>query len=198
MKALAVGVFLFAWGYFLRLLERAGLIAWRFLLGCGGLFLVLMLFLRTELTGICVNCVCALAGIVGSLTHTFSAYAQYGILYIQAKGGSLTLLVNYECSGMIEVAGYLSLLAFDRVYDYLERWVLGAVGTAYLLAADAIRLTLIAEIVHSFGVSAYYAAHLLVGRALFYIFDIVLYYCIFTREQVARMKLESFSYRRLG
>lgn len=195
MKLLIVAALLAGWGYLLRLLARAELTAWRFLTGCGGLFLLLMLFLRPLLSEVCVRCVCLWAGIIGGLTHTFSAYVPYGILCVQAGTGAFTLMVDLECSGMIEVAGYLSLLAFYRTYDLWERWLLGILGAVYLLGADVIRLTVIAWMVHFLGAGAYYAAHLFVGRILFYLFSTVLYYRVFTMGQVARIKLGSFSYR---
>lgn len=194
MNFLVIGIALLLWGYVLGLLARAGLLAWRFLLGCGGIFLFFMLCLRPLATGICVQWVCALAGVIGEWTHTFSSYVQYGVLYIPAKGGALTLLVNFECSGAIEISGYLSLLAFYTVYDYLERGILGVAGAAYLLAADVLRLTLIAEIVRFFGIGAYYAAHIFVGRLLFYMCSILLYYYVFTQRQVTRVKIGNFSY----
>lgn len=195
MKVLVIGILLILWGYLIRLLTRAGLAAWRFLLGSGGLFLFLMLVLQPLLTGACVRCTCALAGIIGDMTNTFATYPQYSILYIPARGSAITLLVDFECSGMIEIMGYLSLLAFYTVYDHLERWMVGLAGVAYILAVNILRLVLISELVHFLGAGVYYVTHAFVGRIFFCLCNTALYYYVFTKAQVKRMKVVSFSYR---
>ncbi len=195
MKLLTGGAALLLWWYLLRLLKRANLNAWRYFAGVAGVLLFLLLFLRPLLSQLCTACVCTLARLVGQMSHTFTVHPQYGVLYIPTAKGAVTLLVNFECSGVAELGGYLSLLSFYPVYSCWERWGAGLAGGVYILVANGMRLVLIAELVHFLGPGVYYVAHVFIGRIFFYGCSTALYYVVFTRGQVARMKVGTFPYR---
>lgn len=195
MKLLAVGAFLLLWRCALRLLNRTGLFTWHFLTGFGGLYFLLQWAVGTRLTRAWENGVYALAGAFGRLSHTFVFESSYAILYIPVQGGAVTLPVSSEYAGVAEVIVYLSLLAFYSVYTRRERWLLGVAGCAYIAAAGALRLILMAETVHRFGAGAYYAAQFCVGPVFFCIYSVTLYYWVFTRGQVMRITVGYFPYR---
>lgn len=182
------------WLYLLHAMKRAQLGAWRFFVGCIGLFLFLMVFIRPYVTEPLARCVCALSGVVGSFTDTFAAYFKYGIIYVPSGAESITLMVDFECSGVIEIMVYISLLIFFDVYSRVEKIIVGIGGVACLMLCNALRIVIIAEMVHFFGVDAYYAAHAFVGRIFFYLCSIILYFYVFTKPQVVRMKVGSFAY----
>ena len=89
---------------------------------------------------------------------------------------------------------YLSILTFYRVYSVSERAILSAVGFIYIIVANALRIIIIATMIHFGGEDMYYIAHTYVGRIFFYAATIVLYFYVFTKSQVVRMKVGSFSY----
>ena len=89
------------WVYLLWVLRRAELHAWRFLWGSMGLFILMMVGVRPWLNRPLARYVCAIAGVAGRLTGAFTAYFKYGILYIPAAESSVTLQVDFECSGVI-------------------------------------------------------------------------------------------------
>ena len=89
---------------------------------------------------------------------------------------------------------YLSLLVFFRVYSVYERIVIGVLGTVYIMVCNALRITLICEAVHIWGIEAYYVSHTFIGRIFFYIFTIILYFYIFTKPQIVQMKVGNFAY----
>ena len=62
------------------------------------------------------------------------------------------------------------------------------------MLANAFRILVICFAVCIFGPGAYYVVHAIVGRILFYILSIYLYFYIFTKPQVVRMKVGSFVY----
>jgi len=188
--AVAVAV----WIFILYVLDRAGLYFWKFLLGCMGLFILMMVTVRPLFTEELARAVSALAGGVGDLTGTFSAYFKYGIIFIRTAAGSVTLKIDFECSGIIEIMAYISLLSFFRVYTIFERFLVGFVGTFYLIFANALRITLICIVVHFVGPGAYFVMHAIVGRLFFYFLSILLYYFVFTKTQVIRTKVGSFTY----
>lgn len=182
------------WVYLLHVLNRAQLPFWRFLVGSTGLFIALMFLLQPVLTLPMARLVSALAGIVGRLTGAFDAYFKYGILFIETAEGSLTLQVDFECSGIIEIFAYLSLLAFFPIYKRHEKFVVGVTGTAYIVVCNALRVTLICLAAHIWGAGVYYVMHTFVGRIFFYGMSILLYFYVFTKPQVIQIKVGGFTY----
>lgn len=162
--------------------------------GMLGMFVLMMVFVRPWATQPLARIVAALAGFVGRLTGTFTPFFKYGILFVETKQGSITLQIDFECSGIIEIMVYLSILAFFRVYTVSERAILSAVGFIYIIVANALRIIIIATMIHFGGEDMYYIAHTYIGRIFFYAATIVLYFYVFTKSQVVRMKVGSFSY----
>lgn len=184
------------WLYVLHVLSRANLAFWRFAVGSLGLFVLLMIFVRPWATQPLAQVVAGVSGIVGSLTHTFEAFFRYGVLFVDSAEGPITLKIDFECSGIIEIMAFVSLLSFFQVYNRSERVIVGIAGTLFILLANAIRIVLICELIHFMGPGVYYAAHSLVGRLVFYALTVWLYFYVFTKPQVVRMRVGRFSYER--
>ncbi|MBO5621850.1 MAG: exosortase family protein XrtG [Butyrivibrio sp.] len=163
-------------------------------IGMGGLFILMMIFLRPIATMPLARIVAALAGLFGRVTGFFSAFFKYGIIFVETQGGSMTLQIDFECSGIIEIMVYIAILAFFKVYTISERAILSAVGVIYIILANALRIIIIATMIHFGGEQMYYIAHTYVGRIFFYAATVVLYFYVFTKSQVVRMKVGSFSY----
>ncbi len=163
-------------------------------IGMGGLFILMMIFLRPIATMPLARIVAALAGLFGRVTGFFSAFFKYGIIFVETAGGSMTLQIDFECSGIIEIMVYIAILAFFKVYTISERAILSAVGVIYIILANALRIIIIATMIHFGGEQMYYIAHTYVGRVFFYAATVVLYFYVFTKSQVVRMKVGSFSY----
>ena len=166
--------------------------------GMCGLFIIMMVFVRPIATMPLARIVAAIAGFFGRITGTFSAFFKYGIIFVETAEGSMTLQIDFECSGIIEIMVYLSILAFFRVYTIPERAILSAVGVIYIVLANALRIVLIAEMIHFGGPKMYYVAHTYLGRIFFYAATVVLYFYVFTKSQVVRMKVGSFTYDKAG
>ncbi len=175
---------------FYRIKNQAAFIT----VGMVGLFVLMMVFVRPVATMPLARIVAAVAGFIGRLTGTFTPFFKYGILFIETGQGSITLQIDFECSGIIEIMVYLSILAFYRVYSVTERAILSAVGVIYIIIANALRIVIISVMIHYGGESMYYIAHTYIGRIFFYAATIVLYFYVFTKSQVVRMKVGSFSY----
>lgn len=194
MNWIFVAVVIIAWIYVLNVLDRAKLEFWRYMAGSMGLFIILMITLREHITLPLARGVAAMAGIIGDLTNTFVAYFKYGIIFIETETGSMTLQIDMECSGVIEIMAFLSLLIFFRVYNRYERIIVGVLGTAYVMVCNALRIVLICEAVHFFGADAYFIAHTFVGRIFFYVLTVILYFYVFTKTHIIKMKVGNFSY----
>jgi exosortase family protein XrtG len=182
------------WILNLRILYRIKNQAAFITVGMVGLFVLMMVFIRPIAVMPLARVVAAVAGFFGRITGFFNAFFKYGILFVETPSGSITLQIDFECSGVIEIMVYLSILAFYRVYTVTERAILCAVGFVYIILANALRIILIATMIHFGGEQMYYIAHTYLGRIFFYAATIVLYFYVFTKSQVVRMKVGSFSY----
>ena len=99
-----------------------------------------------------------------------------------------------ECSGIIEIMAFISLLAFFDVYKRPEKIAVGIAGVAGIMLANALRIVLICEIVHFCGVDAYSVAHTFIGRLFFYALTVLLYFYVFTKPHIVSMKVGGFLY----
>ena len=194
MKYIIAVIFLLIWLYLLWVTERAKLNFWHYIVGAMGLFLFMMIWIRPVMTEPLARSVAAFAGLVGKLTNTFSPYFKYGILFVQSAAGAVTLQIDFECSGIIEIMAFLSLLVFFRVYSVPERVIVGIMGVWYIMLANALRIIIICEMIHFIGIDVYYMAHTIVGRLVFYALSVLLYFYVFTKPQIIRMKIGRFSY----
>ena len=173
-------IFLVVWLYILHVTKKAKLPFWHFLWGSAGLFVIIFVGFKDVLTQPMANIVAAVAGIVGKMTGVFEPYYKYGIIF--------------ECSGIIEITAFLSLLIFFNVYSRYEKVIIGCIGTVYIIVANALRIILICLIIHFKGVDYYYISHALIGRIFFYILSIILYFYVFTKAQIISQKVGGFGY----
>ena len=182
------------WIYLLYVTNRTKLNFWHFIVGAAGLFIIMMFTVRPLLTEPLARGVAAIAGLFGSLTNTFSPFFRYGILFVNSTAGAITLQIDFECSGIIEIMAFLSLLVFFRVYSKAERIIVGIIGVVYIMLANALRIIIICEMIHFMGTDVYYMAHTIIGRLVFYTLSVVMYFYVFTKPQIVRMKIGKFKY----
>lgn len=194
MSYIVYGSIFIVWIYLLHVLTRSKLLFWRFLLGAFGLFVFLMATVQPILTKPLAQVVAVISGGFGRLTGMFTAFLKYGILFIHSSGESITLQIDLECSGIIEILAFLSLLAFFEVYNINEKIMVGILGVIGIILANAFRIIVICELIYIGGTNMYYIAHTIIGRLVFYGMSIVLYFYVFTRPQIIRTKVGRFTY----
>lgn len=187
-------IFLVVWGYILHVMKKAELKAWKFFWGSCGLFILMMIFVRPFFTESLARTVVSLAGILGKWTGMYSSYFKYGVIFIDSVSGSISLLIDFECSGILEIMAFIALLAFYEVYSVYERILISIIGIAYIILANAFRIFIICAVIHFNGISAYNVAHTIIGRIVFYTLSIILYFYVFTKGQIRRQRVGGFSY----
>lgn len=195
MNVLVVLSFVF-WLYFLNVFKRAKLDYFRFIWGSVGLFVFMMIVLQPMLIRPLTQLVASATGVVGKTTGLFEAYQDYSVLFITTPSSntSISLYIDYECSGVIEMMAFVSLLAFFRVYNVGQRVVISIVGCISIFMFNIIRIFIICISVYLWGNNAYYLAHTIVGRLVFYVLSVILYYYIFTHAHIIKQKTGGFSY----
>ncbi|WP_167958717.1 exosortase family protein XrtG [Anaerosporobacter faecicola] len=182
------------WLYVLTVLKRANLEFWHFLIGSAGLFAFFMIFIQPMVTEVLVKAVTIVTGRIGEQLHMFEGYYEYAILFVKNKKGAISILVDYECAGSIEMAAFFSLLFFFPVYITMEKLLVALFGLLYLFFANVIRMSVICMIISGFGNDSYFFAHTIVGRVIFYGLSMLLYYMVFTKAQVIRQKVGNIQY----
>lgn len=182
------------WIYLLTVLERAKLSFFKFLVGSVGIFILMMVTLQPIVTVPLQKIVAASMGVLGNLTKMFYSYYQYSLIFIQRANEAISLYIDYECSGVIEIFAYISLLAFFPLYNFGEKIVAGAIGVIWVFASNILRLLVICILIYFFGNDIYFFAHAIFGRIIFYGLTITLYFNVFTKAQILRQKVGKFSY----
>lgn len=192
---IAVGLIIVGiWLYILYVMKRCKLYYGYFAVGSFGFFILSMVWIRPLVLEPLASVVAAIAGVFGDLTGTFTAFFKYGILLIYTDTASLTLQIDFECSGIIEILAFLSLLLFFSVYKVKERILVGVIGTILIILSNVLRIIVICELIHFFGADIYFVAHAIIGRLVFYVLSVLLYFYVFTKPQIIRTRLGKFSY----
>lgn len=193
-KKIIIAVITVVWIYLLTVFKRKKFDFFYFVVGSVGAFFYSFFLLQPILTGPLARLVCYLTGLLGDLTGMFQAYSDYGILFIEHMDGPISLYIDFECAGLVEILVYIVLVGFYAVYNWKEKLALFAGGILWIMAANVFRLFVICCIIHIWGNEAYYMAHTIVGRLLFYGLSICLYFYVFTRAQIRKQRVGGFGY----
>lgn len=185
---------LIIWLFILHILNKSKLNFWHFIVGSAGAFILMLVFLQPVLTQPLARIVALLASLPGKIGDMYSAHYKYGVIFVQSAVGAISLKIDFECSGIIEIIAYLSLLIFYRVYTVYERVYVGVLGIIAMVLANALRITVICMIIYFGGIDMYYIAHTFVGRFVFYGLSVMIYFYVFTKPQIIKQKVGSFRY----
>lgn len=195
MTKAVIGIIVFLlWLILIRILRKSGLKFWKFLVGALGLFLILFIFVQPLITSYLSQIVALIASFPGKALGFFEAYYRYGTIFVDSADGAMTLQIDLECSGIIEIMAFASLLSFFDVYSIYERVVVGVMGTIAIVISNALRICIICMMIHWKGSGIYYIAHTIVGRMVFYALSIILYFYVFTKPQIIKQKVGKFKY----
>lgn len=195
MNFLVLGAVI-VWAYLLSVLKRGKLDFFRYIIGSLGVFVFSMIYIEPRITEILVQLVTSVSGVFGKLTGVFEAYRDYSILFVenQVTNEAISLYVDYECSGVIEMLVFVALLTFFQVYEVWQRIVIGILGCIAIFFSNVSRIFLICFIIKIGGNRLYYVAHTIIGRLFFYVLAILLYYFVFTYAQIKKQKIGGFNY----
>ena len=182
------------WIYLLTVLKRGKLDFWYFIAGSVGLFIFSIIWIEPLVVGPMQKAVAAAAGIPGRLTGIYESYFQKGIIFISTGGTSLSLYIDFECSGIIETLAFFALLWFFPVYRLYEKVVVSIAGGLLIFASNVLRIFVICLVVYFFGGDMYFLAHTIIGRLVFYACTITLYFYVFTKSQIIRQKVGALRY----
>ena len=188
-----------AWLYVLSVLKRIGWSAAYVVLGVVGTFLIIISLANNNVISFLMRLNTSGAGVVGILTGFYTVAPTLGIIHIVSGQSAINLFITYECSALIELAAYIALVLFFPFFKNLQqRLKLLGFGVIYLLLANMLRVTVTALIIHFLGLPSLIWAHVIVGRLIFYVLTIILYFYVFTRSQVLHIKIGRFDFKTGG
>ncbi|WP_459446512.1 exosortase family protein XrtG [Weissella cibaria] len=188
-----------AWLYVLSVLKRIGWSAAYVVLGVVGTFFIIISLANNNVISFLMRLNTSGAGVVGLLTGFYTVAPTLGIIHIVSGQSAINLFITYECSALIELAAYIALVLFFPFFKNLQqRLKLLGFGVIYLLLANMLRLTVTALIIHFLGLPSLIWAHVIVGRLIFYVLTIILYFYVFTRSQVLHIKIGRFDFKTGG
>lgn len=188
-----------AWLYVLSVLKRIGWSAAYVVLGVVGTFFIIISLANNNVISFLMRLNTSGAGVVGMLTGFYTVAPTLGIIHIVSGQSAINLFITYECSALIELAAYIALVLFFPFFKNLQqRLKLLGFGVSYLLLANMLRVTVTALIIHFLGLPSLIWAHVIVGRLIFYVLTIILYFYVFTRSQVLHIKIGRFDFKTGG
>lgn len=185
---------LIIWVYILWVLKRAKLDFFKFCVGSVGVFVFMMIWAQPIATEPLTRIVAASTGVLGKVTNMYESYYQYGLIFISHNTSSISLYIDYECSGIIEIMAFSAMLWFFPVYNFFEKFIVNIGGILWIFAANILRIFVICTMIFFFGNNIFYFAHTIFGRIIFYGLSVILYFHVFTRAQVVRQKVGNFNY----
>lgn len=193
MKILIVFL-LILWVYMLSVFKRANLYFFKFIVGAVGLFFFTIIILQPYLVGILSQLVTAVAGIIGEITNYYQAFYQYSLILISSGTSNVSMYIDYECSGVIEILAFTSLLWFFPVYSTMEKIMYNIIGVIWIFMANVLRIFTICILVYYYGNNIFYFAHTILARFIFYGLSIILYFHVFTKAQIKKQRVGDISY----
>lgn len=194
VKYIVGAIVMVVWLFVLHVLNKSKLNFWHFIIGSAGAFILMLVFLEPILMQPLARIVALLASLPGKIAGIYSAHYKYGVIFVDSAVGAISLKIDFECSGIIEIIAYLSLLMFYRVYSVYERIYVGVLGVIAMVLANVLRITVICLMIYFFGIDMYYIAHTFVGRLVFYSLSVLIYFYVFTKPQIIKQKVGSFRY----
>ncbi len=184
------------WLYIVWTLKRANLKFFRYIIGTVGAFIFMLLWVEKLIVLPMMKGVAFVTGFIGEFTGMFDSYYKYSMLFIPKDTASISLYVDFECSGVIEIMAFLSLLWFFEIYNLKEKIKYSILGVLFVFVANVVRLLVICTIIYFGGNDWFYFAHSIFGRIVFYALTVYLYFSVFTKPHIQRQKVGQFSYEK--
>lgn len=163
-------------------------------LAFGLIFIGRATVIEPELQSLVAQSVNLTSRLMGVPTETFEAAPGALLVLVVSQDIGWTMLqVTVESSGLLEAGVLTGMLMFYPGLSPRKRLTLIVIGLLATFAANVLRLSTIVFILHMTGKGSLLISHTIVGRAVFFVAVIVIYWFVMTRPTlgVIRRKLDS-------
>lgn len=161
----------------------------KFLIGSIGIFTIAMIFLMPILENKLGALVSNTLYFIGSGTQYFQVFKDNAIISISTRNGIVSMIINYECSGVIEMLVFTALAMFFPFGSLIRRMVSVLYGNFFIYFSNIVRVLFIIIMTKFLGANSFYIIHILLARILFFGLMIVIYYFVFTTTQLKYQKV---------
>lgn len=158
----------------------------------GGTILLILFFKGSavlltmeQLTGLFVHQILSLLNIQSQL---FDNAPGIILILLEIEKSWTTIVIDIECSGLLESCVFTGLLIFYPGYTTAVKLVYATAGLAGIFVINLARLIVIVAIMNAFGRDSIYLAHTVFGRMVFFGLVITLYWYIFTRPTLVKIR----------
>ncbi len=129
------------------------------------------------------------SNLVGIPTRIFEgAPGVLLVLVIFQDIGWTVLQVGIESSGLLEISVLVSLLLFYPGWSISRRVVMIISGGIAMWCANVIRMLVIVIMLNQFGKEALVLAHMYIGKAVFFVLVIAIFWTIITRTTLKDLR----------
>lgn len=186
------------WFSLLALFRRHRIWVFYYVWGAVGFTIILILLVRGSFVEYQLD---RHAGTV--LHHVLSYFNIKTYIFDRAPGTLLVLIefdstwttidVDIESSGLLEMCIFLGLLLFYPPYTPAKKAAFSFAGVIAIYGINLVRLLVVVTVIHWGGRSMIFVAHALLGRLVFFLLVIALYWHVFTVPslQKVREKMEN-------
>ncbi|NLW91914.1 MAG: exosortase family protein XrtG [Syntrophomonadaceae bacterium] len=127
-------------------------------------------------------------GLVGIKTMVFDKSPGTVLVLLALENSWTCIDIDIECSGLLESCVLLGLLLFFPIGNRRTKIFQAVAGLAALYSANLVRLYTIVAIINIWGRNAMYIAHTLIGRLVFFILAVIIYWYLFTRPTLGDVR----------
>ncbi|MDH7479739.1 MAG: exosortase family protein XrtG [Syntrophomonadaceae bacterium] len=185
--------FFLAWLVVALMLRRSKIWVFYYIWGAVGFTYIAVLFLRgtffeyqlEQWTGLILHQVLGHFGIV---TYVFDKAPGTLLVLIKVDNSWTTIDIDIESSGMMEMCILSGLIMFYPLHTVPKRVLFTVAGLATVYAANLVRLITVVSVIHWGGRNMYFLSHTLVGRLVFFLLVIAVYWEVFTRPSLKKAK----------
>ena len=185
-----IAILIILWLMTLLILNRIELYFYRFIVGCIGLFFILLLFYGNEIEGLLLFLVSNILASIDGYFPYFKVFKDVGMINVTHTNESIiSFYINYECTGIIETLVYTSLIMFYPIYSFKDKTIRMIIGNIAVVLANVIRILVILISLHYLGSDYFFVIHTVIGRIIFFFLVVTLYYYMFTKKHINIQKI---------
>jgi len=122
------------------------------------------------------------------ITYVFDRAPGTLLVLIKVDNSWTTIAIDIENSGLLEVCIFFGLIMFYPVHRLGKRIGVAAVGVTGIYTANILRLFLVILLIHRFGRDMSYITHTLIGRLLFFLLIVAVYWWFITRPSLENIR----------
>ena len=193
-KLLLLYLLFIIWLYVLYLLKREKLTAFYFIIGSSGLFSFIFLVFKNILSIFFTSVLEFILSMLNNIFSFYQVYPNYNMLFVNNSSGSISLVIDYECCGLIEILVASSIILFFPLFNFSRKLICTIIGFLYIMLANSIRLLVVTYVIYRYGNNFYYTAHSVVGRIVFYILTVIFYFYMLSWQQIKNQRVGRFDY----